>query len=81
MWDLSYLVGSSLFSMVTFHVVRKPNLSILVFDIGIIQVTKNVLCAIFVFQWGSMHVSNNVSYGEDNMLRGVRRICDFGWTR
>jgi hypothetical protein len=54
--------------MVIFHAVRKPNLTILVFDFGIIQGIKNVFYAMFVFWQGSVHVSKDVSYVEDNVV-------------
>jgi hypothetical protein len=54
--------------MVIFHVVGKPNLTILVSYYGVIQMTKNVLYAMFVFQWGSLHVSKDVFYVENNIV-------------
>jgi hypothetical protein len=54
--------------MATFHVVGKPNLTILVFDSRILQMTKNVLCAMFVFQQGHVHVFKDVSYKDDNIV-------------
>jgi hypothetical protein len=43
--------------MATFHATRKPNLTILDFDFGVVQVIENVLYAMFTFWQGSMHVS------------------------
>jgi hypothetical protein len=54
--------------MAIFHVVGKPNLTILVSDYGVIQMTKNVLYAMFVFRWGSLHVSKDVFYVENNIV-------------
>jgi hypothetical protein len=49
--------------MATFHVVGKPDLTILVSDSRIVQVTKNVLYAVFTFRQGSTHIFKDVSYG------------------
>jgi len=43
MWDLSYWLTFILLSMAEFHVIGKPDLTILVSDYGVVQVTKNVL--------------------------------------
>jgi hypothetical protein len=54
--------------MATFHVIGKPDLTILVSDYGIVQLTENVFCVMFAFQRGSMHVSKNVFYMEENIV-------------
>jgi len=54
--------------MVTFHVVGKPNLTILDSDFRGVQVAKNVFCAMFAFRWKSMHVSKDVSYKDNNIV-------------
>jgi len=54
--------------MATIHVIGKLDLIILVSDSRIVQVTKNVFYAMFVFQWGSLHVYKDVSYAEDNIV-------------
>jgi hypothetical protein len=54
--------------MAIFHVVGKANLTILVFDYGVVQVIENVICAMFAFQQGYLHVSKDVSYGDDNII-------------
>jgi hypothetical protein len=54
--------------MATFHVVGKPDLTILVSDSRIVQVTKNVLYAVFTFWQGSTHIFKDVSYGDDNIV-------------
>jgi hypothetical protein len=54
--------------MVIFHVVGKPNLTILVFYSKVIQVTENVLYVMFVFQRRVVHVSKYVSYEDDNII-------------
>jgi hypothetical protein len=55
--------------MATFHVVGKLNLTILVGDFGVIEVIKNVLCAMFEFRRGSVHVSKDFAYVEDIMFQ------------
>ncbi len=63
--------------MATFNVVGKPNLTILVFNFGLVQMTKNVLCAMFAFRQGSMHVSKDVSYRDDNFaLNSIYQVSD-----
>jgi hypothetical protein len=63
--------------MAIFHAIGKLDLIILVSDFGVVQVTKNVLCAMFVFWWGSLYVSKNVSYVENNIvLSFVYQILD-----
>jgi hypothetical protein len=54
--------------MVIFHAIKKPDLTILVSDFGVIQVIKNVFYAMFVFWQGFLHVSEHVSYVEDNIV-------------
>jgi hypothetical protein len=66
--DLSFFFPSLLISMAIFHVVRKLDLTILVFYFGVVQMTYNVFCAMFVFWRGSVHVSNDVSYAENNIV-------------
>jgi hypothetical protein len=57
--------------MVTFHVVTKLDLTILVFDFGVVQMIENVFYAMFVFRWRSMHISKDASHTEDNVLSNV----------
>ncbi len=45
--------------MDTFHVIGKLNLTILVGDFGIVELIKNVLCALFEFRRGFVHVSKD----------------------
>jgi hypothetical protein len=54
--------------MATFHVVGKPNLTILVSDFGVVQVIDNVLCVMFAFWRVSRHVYKDVSYIEVNIV-------------
>ncbi len=54
--------------MATYHVVGKPNPTILDSNSRIVQVTKNVFSAMFVFQRGSLHISKDVSYVENNFV-------------
>jgi hypothetical protein len=60
--------------MAIFHVVGKPNFTILVGDSRVLQVIENVLCAMFVFQKRSMHVSKDVAHAEDNVV-----FCSLGF--
>lgn len=63
--------------MATFHVIGKPDLTILISDFGVVQVTKNILCVIFVFWQGSLHVSKDISYTENNiMLSYIYQVLD-----
>jgi len=63
--------------MATFHVVGKLDLTILVFKSKIVQVIENVLFAMFVFRRGSLHISKDVSYVENNfVLSFVYQILD-----
>jgi hypothetical protein len=66
--DFSHWLFSLLILMATFHVVGKPNLTILVFDYGVVQVTKNVLCAMFAFHWRYAHIFKDVSYKDNNII-------------
>jgi len=54
--------------MATFHVVGKPYFTILVVNFGVVQIIKNILCAMFVFWRGSSHVFKDVSYVEYNII-------------
>ncbi len=63
--------------MAIFHVMGKPNLTILDFDSRGVQVTKNVLCAMFAIKWRSLHVSKDVSYKDNNIvLSYVYQVLD-----
>jgi len=72
--------------MATFHVVGKPKFTILVVDFGVVQVIENVLCAMFAFWQGSVHVSKDIYYAKNNVvLNFVYQVLDvnFGgmfWT-
>jgi hypothetical protein len=66
--NLSYWLFSFLFLMATFHVIGNLDLTISVANSGVIQVTKNVLCAMFIFRWRSLHVSKDVYYAKDNVV-------------
>jgi hypothetical protein len=57
--------------MAIFHVIGNLGLTILVDDSGVIQVIKNVIFAMFMFQWGSLHVSKDVYYAKDNVVLRV----------
>ncbi len=68
MWDLSHWMASILFSVAIFHAVGKPNLTILVSNFVVLQMTENVLCAMFAFWQGFMHVSKDVFYKDNNIV-------------
>jgi hypothetical protein len=54
--------------MVTFHVIGKLDLTIMVGDFGVVEVIENVLCAMFTFRRGFVHVLMEVVYVEDNVV-------------
>jgi hypothetical protein len=54
--------------MTTFHHVGKLDLTILVGDFGVVEVSKHVLYAMFTFQRGFVHVPKEVAYVEDNIV-------------
>jgi hypothetical protein len=54
--------------MATFHAEGKSNLTILVGDYGVVQVTKQCLCAMFGFQPNFMHVSKDAAYVQNNVV-------------
>jgi len=54
--------------MTTFQAMGKLNLTILVSNFGIIQVIKNILYSMFAFRQGSLHISKDVSYGDDIII-------------
>ncbi len=56
------------FKMATFHVVGKLDLTILVGDFGVVKVIENVLCAMFTFPKGYVHVPKEVAYAKDNIV-------------
>jgi hypothetical protein len=61
--------------MVAFHVIGKLNLTILVSDFGVVQVTKNIFCAMFALWRGFLHVFKDVSYTKNNiMLSSIYRV-------
>jgi hypothetical protein len=52
--------------MVTIHTKGMQKLTIMVNDFGIIMVLKKWLCAMFNFQFVSVHVSKDDAYDELN---------------
>lgn len=68
MWEISYWFASILFSMVTFHVFKKLDLTILVSDFGVVYVIENVFCIMFVLWQRFVHVYKEVYYGWDKVL-------------
>jgi hypothetical protein len=61
-------LASIVFTIATFHVVGKLDLTILVGDFGVVEVTENVLYAMFTFRRGYVHVPKEVAYMEDNVV-------------
>jgi len=59
-----YLCG--LCNMTTFHVLGCSNLTIIVDDLGTINVSKHCMCIMFMFQPSSLHISKDVSYDSNN---------------
>ncbi len=68
LWGISSWLASIVFTMVTFHVIGKLDLTIMVGDFGVVEVIGNVLCAMFTFRRGSVHVLMEVVYVEDNVV-------------
>jgi hypothetical protein len=54
--------------MATFRVVGKLDFTIFVADFKIVQITANVLCALFVFWRGSLLIFKDVSYAKYNII-------------
>jgi hypothetical protein len=54
--------------MVTFHVIGRFDLTIMVDNLGTIVISEHCLCAMFVFQPGSLHISKDVSYDSNNFV-------------
>jgi putative sterol carrier protein len=54
--------------MATFHAEGKPNLTMLLADEKFVQVTKKCLCAMFGFLLGSIHVSKDAMYKDNNVV-------------
>jgi hypothetical protein len=68
--------------MATFHVVRKQDLTILVFYSRVVQVIENVLHTMFALWRGSLHVSKDVSYIEDDIvLNYVYQVLNVNFKR
>lgn len=56
------------YRMATFYAKRKPNLTILGDDLGIFHVTEKCLCAMFGFQHGTMHISKDDAFDDNNNI-------------
>lgn len=52
--------------MVTIHTKGMQKLTIMVDDFGVVTMTEKCLCAMFNFQFGSVHVSKDDAYDELN---------------
>jgi hypothetical protein len=53
--------------MSIFHAIGKLDLTILVSNSRVVKMTENVFYAMFAFRQGSMHISKDVSYWDDNI--------------
>lgn len=68
--------------MAIFLAIGKPDLTILVFDFGIVQVIENIFYVMFAFWWRSLHVYKDVSYVDDNIvLSFVYQVPDVNFER
>ncbi len=75
--DSSYWLPFLLISMATFHAIGKPELTFLVSNYEVIQVTENVFYAMFAFWWRFVHLFKDVSYLEDIIvLSFVYQVLD-----
>jgi hypothetical protein len=54
--------------MATFHAKGKPNLTMLVGDEEFVEMMEKCLCTMFGFLLGSIHVSKDVAYGDNNVV-------------
>jgi hypothetical protein len=52
--------------MATFYVQGKPNFTILDDDLGIFHVIEKFLCAMFGFQLGTLHISKDNAFDDNN---------------
>jgi hypothetical protein len=68
--------------MQTFHVEGKAKLIVLINDFGILHVVENCLCVMFGFHLGTIHVSKNETYDDNNnVIRSIYQVLvlgDFG---
>jgi hypothetical protein len=55
-----------IYKMATFHVKEHLKLTILVDDFGIAHVIEKCLCVMFGFQLGTMHISKDDAYDDNN---------------
>jgi len=54
--------------MATFHVIRHPNLTIMVDNSRTTTISKYCLCTMFAFQLGSLHISKDVLYDSNKFV-------------
>jgi hypothetical protein len=65
--------------MATFHAKGKHDLTMLVGDEEFVQVTKKCLCTLFGFMLGSIHVSKDVAYENNNVvINSIYQVPSFG---
>jgi hypothetical protein len=58
-------------NMVTFHVIKHSDLTIMVDNSRMIIVFEHCLCTMFVFQPSSLHISKDVLYDSNNFVPSV----------
>jgi hypothetical protein len=54
--------------MATFHVITRSELTIMVDNLGMTSMSKQCLCAMFLFELGFLHISKDVSYDYNNLV-------------
>jgi hypothetical protein len=54
--------------MATFHAEGKPDFTMLVGDEKFVQAMEKCICTMFSFLLGSIHVSKDVAYGNNNVV-------------
>jgi hypothetical protein len=64
---LHYYLGAPC-NMATFHAFKCLNLTIMVDDLGMVNVSKHCMCVMFTFQSSSLHIYKDVSYDSNNFV-------------
>jgi hypothetical protein len=65
--------------MATFHAEGKPNLTKLVGDENFVKVMGKCFCTMFGFLLGSVHVSKDVAYIDNNVvMSSIYQVPSFG---
>ncbi len=68
MSEFLHYYSCALCNMATFHAIGHSNLTMMVDDSRMTIVFEHCLCAMFVFQLGSLHISKDVSYDFNNFV-------------